>query len=228
MHERRNSNGLIDPTPAPKHGTTGLTLAPLTTSAGERSEVQVNRLANSEASATGVSAVLGQADALLAQVESLLDRLSAEHYSTSCPAVFASSIGQHTRHLLDHFAALVAGAHDDPAGAGCVDYDHRERATPVELDPLAARAETARLRAELRGRCGAACDRSVRVRAMMAADGRCVEIGSTFVRELAFASHHTLHHQAMIRLIAESMGIALEPSFGKAPSTLHHETSQRG
>jgi hypothetical protein len=53
-------------------------------------------------------------------------------------------------------------------------------------------------------------------------------LGSTLARELAFASHHAIHHHAMMKAIAQEHGQAAESGFGVAPSTLNHESLASG
>ena len=47
-------------------------------------------------------------------------------------------------------------------------------------------------------------------------------IQSTFLRELSFVSHHSVHHMSSIRLISENMNVFLPTEFGLAPSTKNH------
>lgn len=42
---------------------------------------------------------------------------------------------------------------------------------------------------------------------------------STLARELAFATHHAIHHHAIIKMIATSIDYKLPSEFGVAPST---------
>ena len=45
---------------------------------------------------------------------------------------------------------------------------------------------------------------------------------STVGRELAYLLSHTIHHYALIRLLAYDHGVRLDAEFGVAPSTLKH------
>ncbi len=123
-----------------------------------------------------------------------------------------STIGQHVRHSLDHFSAVL-----DPIEPGVIDYDHRERDTPVEHDPLAARSSIEQLIRQLR--VVRAPSAAVRVRVMLSADGRESLLTSTIERELAFATHHAIHHHAMIAAIARTLQLDVPAGFGVAPST---------
>jgi hypothetical protein len=153
---------------------------------------------------------------ILEQCASLLDTIEPACYRRPCPLLSNSTIGQHVRHLLDHFTAAL-----DPAEPGLIDYDHRERDTPVERDPQAARSTILNLVRRL----GPTPDpaRPVRVRVMLNARGDEAILDSSLGRELAFAAHHAIHHHAMISAIAASMGLVTPDAFGKAPSTRNHQ-----
>ena len=56
------------------------------------------------------------------------------------PEPYSASIGQHYRHVLDHFLCLESGI-----AAGEIDYDNRERNPQLETDLNYARATTERL-----------------------------------------------------------------------------------
>lgn len=167
-----------------------------------------------------LSRVASCADALLAQCRAFVEGSRAV-FTLPCASLLNSTIGQHLRHNLDHFgAAIGAFGCADP-----VDYDHRERGTPVETDPDAAIAVLDELRERLHAiRSGDACDGAIVVRMMLTAGGDEAALHSTISRELAFASHHAIHHHAMMAAIAHAHGVPIPPGFGKAPSTLHHET----
>jgi uncharacterized damage-inducible protein DinB len=130
---------------------------------------------------------------------------------------FNGNIGGHVRHCLDHVRALLDGF---PLGR--VDYDHRERGTAVENDPLAARDEIRRLRRLASDQIDVPSAAPVRVSVMPTRDGHSVELVSTFGRELAFVLSHTIHHHATIKGMASALGVTLPRTFGYAPSTLSH------
>lgn len=162
------------------------------------------------------------ADALLAQARSFVEHARA-HFTTPCAAMMNGTIGAHLRHNLDHFGAAVNAADD----ASPIEYDHRARGTPVETDPDAAIAVIDTIRARLADlRRAPSVDRPVAVRMMLTAGGEEATLSSTLARELAFAAHHAVHHHAMMAAIAHAHGLSIPPGFGKAPSTLNHESSQ--
>jgi hypothetical protein len=161
------------------------------------------------------------ADSLLAQSRAFVEH-SRDRYTDPCASMMNGTIGAHLRHNLDHFGAAINAAADDAP----IDYDHRARGTPVETDPEAALDVIDDLRARLAALLENGChDRAVTVRMMLSADGDEARMRSTLARELAFAAHHALHHHAMMGAIAYAHGLSIPPGFGKAPSTLNHESS---
>jgi uncharacterized damage-inducible protein DinB len=167
------------------------------------------------------SATIPAARALLAQCRGFLSDLDDASYTEPCPAMFNATIGAHVRHTLDHFAAAL-GAQGDEA----IDYDHRERDTPVEKSVEAAVALIDDIDAKLDALTEADADRDVRIRVMLSGDGDETRLASTLARELAFAAHHGVHHHAMIASIAMSQGRDVPAGFGKAPSTIAYESSR--
>ena len=79
-----------------------------------------------------VEDVLRQGLALLAQVDPSL-------YGTVAGFPFNASIGQHYRHVLDHFITL------DVAQGSLIDYDNRQRDPQIESDVAFASVVTEEL-----------------------------------------------------------------------------------
>lgn len=164
------------------------------------------------------SATMPAAVALLQQCRACLGQVSDEQYTASCATMFGATIGQHMRHTLDHFIAAMDALEDET-----IDYDHRERDTDVEKQRRIAMDTIDTLCALLQATPVEAADRLVTVRVMLSPDGQETELTSSFARELAFATHHAIHHNAMIAVIAHEMGITMPNDFGKAPSSIAYE-----
>jgi hypothetical protein len=113
--------------------------------------------------------------------------------------------------------------HESERAAEVIDYDHRKRNTPIEGDKFLALDAIDELRIRLAGAASEGLCRPVVVRVMIDGEGSEVELASTLGRELAFATHHAVHHQAMMKAIAQEFGVEAEEGFGKAPSTVHAE-----
>ncbi|MBK7404213.1 MAG: hypothetical protein IPJ41_06160 [Phycisphaerales bacterium] len=166
--------------------------------------------------------VLSAAAGLLDQCGVLLDSIDDATYALVSGVIRGGTIGKHLRHTLDHFAAIVGRL-----GAEPIDYDHRERGVAVETDRAAARGQISSLQAALAGLEGTG-GQDVLIRVMLSDDGREALLRSTVAREVAFATHHGIHHVAMMKAIAAEMGIELPTEIGRAPSTLHFERSGAG
>lgn len=161
---------------------------------------------------------------LLLRCAAFVEGVDEALYRRPCALIGGSTIGQHVRHLLDHYAAILTCRE-----GGEINYDHRERGTAVERKPSSAAEHARSLAGQLSGLASDRLCSAVHVRVMVNADGCEAVLGSTLERELAFAAHHAIHHQAMIAAMAREFGLATPEGFGKAPSTVIHErTSSMG
>ena len=138
---------------------------------------------------------------VLGQQKSLLQHIDANTYATPC-TLLGASVGQHVRHSLDHFSRCIFAEPDVT-----IMYDERSRGTDVETDPQAA--------LQVVKHCMEAIsdlheDVDVTVEFMTNGDGNSERFRSCLSRELAFAAHHAIHHNAMIKVITKI------PSNGKS------------
>jgi uncharacterized damage-inducible protein DinB len=155
--------------------------------------------------------------AVLDQLAALVGALTDEQYTARPAGVPASTIGGHVRHNLDHMAALLGGLQ-----AGRLDYDRRERGTAVERDRAAAVTQADRLRAELLAFPWTAAPASLPLSALVAPGLPATEVRTTPEREVVFVLSHTVHHNALIAVIARLVGADPPADLGYAPSTLAH------
>ena len=158
---------------------------------------------------------VGPLAAILRQLADLLRTITGEQYRAKHAAVAASSIGGHVRHCLDHVQALLAGVE-----FGAVDYDRRERGTDIETDRDAALAASEGLERRLLALDPYPESLPLRLSVTLAADAAPFEVDTTLGRELAFVLSHTIHHNALVAVIAWAIGAAVPVHFGYAPSTL--------
>jgi hypothetical protein len=160
---------------------------------------------------SSVAALEGALEALASVVEGL----SLEAYGARLFPNVSGSIGEHVRHCLDHVSALVSA---DPSS--CLSYDRRERGTAVETDPAQALRCIQLLRIKVAvGRWSTRLDEPICVMSTVAQGGVMLSGMSTLGRELVFVLNHTIHHQAMIGLLASLLGCDVPDGFGFAPST---------
>lgn len=157
---------------------------------------------------------------LLDQCAAFIQKVEGGAYVADSGVIKGGSIGKHIRHTLDHFRAVMDGM--EPGGV--VDYDNRSRNVPMETDAAAALVAIGALRERLLKINENEVGTSVVVRVTLTSDGAQAELESTLGRELAFAAHHAIHHHAMLGAMAAEFGAPVDPEFGKAPSTIIHES----
>jgi uncharacterized damage-inducible protein DinB len=146
-----------------------------------------------------------------------------ERAQTHAGIEFGAVIGPHLRHVIEHYEAFV-----QQAGGRTIDYDARLRDRDVERDPDLARARLQALDTAIAQLDEAQLSNPVAIHLLggMAGDEHFVTF-STVERELMFLASHAIHHYAQLKLHLHGYGIELDPDFGKAPSTIHHEHQER-
>lgn len=151
----------------------------------------------------------------LEELAAVVAALSPEAYGARLFPNASGSIGEHVRHCVDHVSALVSA---DPSS--CLSYDRRDRGTAVETDQAQALRCIQLLRIKIAvGRWSTRLDEPICVVSTVARGGAMLSGMSTLARELAFVLNHTIHHQAMIGLLASLHGCEVPDGFGFAPST---------
>lgn len=73
----------------------------------------------------------------LKQGAALIDQLSSDQYSERVGHCFNSSVGQHFRHILDHYDCLIHGLDAGQGDGSRIDYDSRQRDPEIEENPKA-------------------------------------------------------------------------------------------
>ena len=157
--------------------------------------------------------ILGSIE-VLHQLVQFIQQLDDESYSCSPQPLFDSPIGNHVRHILDIYQALMQDQHS------LIDYDQRRRGADVESKRVAALKELIIIENWLM-----ALDSSEFETVKIVKTEVCVsqqnseKFTSTLGRELCFASSHATHHLALLVAIAKSMNIKINGQLGIAPAT---------
>jgi len=156
---------------------------------------------------------------LLAQGGELIARLGPARFDEKVATCFNSSAGGHFRHVIEHYQAVLAAR-----GSGLVDYEGRVRDRRIETEAEFARQSIDAVVAQLQEMLEqGAPDRSLLV-ASETTEG--AELATTLGRELEFLISHTVHHYALIAVIAGHHGVLPPVNFGMAPSTLRFQAEQ--
>ena len=159
---------------------------------------------------------------VLRQLAELLEALCDADYVQKPVGVVPSSIGGHVRHNLDHIESLLNGL-----DFGSVDYDARRRGTDIERSRGAALDALRWLEFRLFATEWPAADQPLRLSVLLSSDGAPVEVETTLARELAFLLSHTIHHNALIGVMAKLLGAPLPDNFGYAPSTIAYQKASQ-
>ena len=141
----------------------------------------------------------------------LLNQLSDQDYSRSCPALSNATIGEHTRHILEMFQCL-----ENCYDSGILNYDHRERNNRIQTEAECAKQCIATIKTGLKSE-----NKIMYLEQMI--DGFTVRIQSNYYRELLYNLEHCVHHQALIKVaVLQLENISVDENFGVARSTIEY------
>jgi len=150
---------------------------------------------------------------LLDDVILFLSKLDNGTYNQPIPELFNSTLGKHTRHIIEVYQCLLF--RKDPL---FVNYDGRERSIEIETNLAEAEALIKQIKAQLSAIKLAG---NIFVMSMLAPKHK---IASSISRELLYNHDHCLHHLAIMKvgLVILRPEIELPSQFGVAPSTLKY------
>ena len=157
----------------------------------------------------------------LKQGADLINRMSRDQYAAKVAHCFNSAVGEHFRHILDHYDCFLLGLESGPGNGVRIDYDARRRDPEIENKPEAGIAKIEQL-CTLLEQLDTDLDVELQVKMNTGSDTDDQWAPSTMVRELQFLLSHTVHHFALISTMNAINNIATPEDFGIAPSTLAH------
>lgn len=152
----------------------------------------------------------------------IISALTPHQYQAVMTPQFSASVGQHMRHILDHYDCFLQGI-----PTRHINYDQRARALHIETDKNSALQMLSRLAFQLKTITPSlthADDQDhiqVSLRTSLSTETP-VPVTSSLQRELIFLQSHTIHHYAIIASILKLLDVSVDNSFGVAASTLWH------
>jgi uncharacterized damage-inducible protein DinB len=155
--------------------------------------------------------------AVLRQVSAVLHAMSDEQYRRKPVGPVSSNVGGHVRHCRDHLDALL-----NALETGAINYDLRQRGTDIETCRAAALESLVRQERQLLAFPADSEEWPLRLTILVSSALPPLEVGTTVGRELAFVLSHTIHHNALIAVMAQTLGVPLPERFGYAPSTISY------
>ncbi|GMN06114.1 hypothetical protein MTsPCn5_15030 [Croceitalea sp. MTPC5] len=146
----------------------------------------------------------------LIQLKTVLANLPENCFAKPCEALSGSSIGQHTRHVIELYQCLLKGY--DKA---VIDYDDRARDIEIETDVHKAIDALNAIQEALERP-----DKNLLL--VNRLNGESVEVQSTYFREVLYNLEHVIHHKALLKVGIQDLDqpFSLPSSFGIAPATI--------
>jgi hypothetical protein len=141
----------------------------------------------------------------------LLSQLSNDDYTLPCKELSNSSIGQHTRHIIELFQCLENQYH-----SGVINYDNRLRDYTIQTDVFVAKQAINSILYTIEKP-----NKSLALQQQI--DNEKVYIESNYFRELLYNLEHCIHHQALIKVALLKMHhLQIDENFGVARSTIEY------
>tara|TARA_R110002111_G_C5912686_1_gene365235 strand:+ start:375 stop:659 length:285 start_codon:yes stop_codon:yes gene_type:complete len=86
-----------------------------------------------------------------------------------------------------------------------------------------AKAEIATLRSMMSDLSEDQLNEPMTASVMICSDGQTCDLQTTRAREIFFAMHHAIHHNAILKAIGIELGFECPEGFGTAPSTINFD-----
>ena len=157
---------------------------------------------------------------ILAQLKAHLTQLTPKQYAQKLSVFNGTSIGAHTRHVIEFYQCLLNGVNN-----GEVNYDARQRDLRLEsqldyaidvLDEIAYRLLNISI---LNNKINLIyCYGEIKY-----------SVPTIFEREEVYLIEHTIHHHALIRIGLQECfpEVEIEQNFGYAHSTIQHQKQKK-
>lgn len=150
----------------------------------------------------------------LNQLKQVLQLLSKDQYAENLALLGNSSIGKHTRHIIEFYTCLLNGI---PIKS--VNYDKRERNLELETSLAFSLEKLESIRDTV-----SSIDSDSRLWLNFEYGENAGVVDSSLHRELVYNIEHTVHHLAIIRIAISHYysAITLPAEIGFASSTIKH------
>lgn len=154
---------------------------------------------------------------IINQLISLIKQFSDKEYAAKLPVLNGSSIGMHTRHILEFYSCFLNQCNNTE-----ICYDDRERQLIYEINTDATIDALSNIKNALNN---LEITNSIEIKTNSSTEeGNNNIVQSSIGRELLYTLDHSIHHLAIIKIGAQlNFGsISFPENFGVAPSTIRH------
>jgi hypothetical protein len=148
----------------------------------------------------------------LEELKDLLNQLSNEDFMLPILYLGNSSIGEHSRHIIEMFQCLL-----NSYESGLLNYDDRQRNNLIQTDTDFAIKSIQDIIKSIERE-----NKNIVLNQIFYENY--VSIETNYFRELLYNLEHCIHHQALIKVaIFQFENIQVTESFGIAPSTIEYK-----
>lgn len=153
----------------------------------------------------------------------VLSQINDSDYNLSSKAFSGNdTIGKHNRHIFNFYESVLTSL-----SSGIVDYESRTRNPLIETERKQGIQYGMDIYKKL---CKLLDDKSLKDITLEYVDEKNSKVPTSFSRELISAQEHTVHHNAIIRMILSEQNnfknIDIPTQYGIAPSTTRYKKSQ--
>ena len=153
---------------------------------------------------------------ILTEQQNLLRKISAKMYTQNIPSLDGSTIGGHTRHIIEFLEILLNSYHTNH-----INYDDRQRNLDLEKNPEQAIQAISEILSGIN-----LPNKNLIMHQTVGTIS--LEIPTNFFRELLYNIEHCIHHQALIKVAFNEIKMShlLNKNFGIAPSTVQYRETK--
>ncbi|MBL6658222.1 MAG: hypothetical protein ISR00_03260 [Flavobacteriales bacterium] len=154
----------------------------------------------------------------LNSISVLLKKITNKDYSTPIKHLNNSTIGQHSRHIIEFYFCYLKGIEDNH-----INFDSRERSMKLESNKTfcieTINSIVEKLSTKTNNQSAIIFEYNYTFE-----DNQSAEMVSNTLRELLFCLDHSIHHQALIKVALIELGKEklIDDKFGMAYSTIRN------
>ena len=158
--------------------------------------------------------IFNQLSQQLSLLTQLLSTINNEQYKKSIIHLGNSSIGEHTRHIMELLQCTLTGYH-----TGVIDYVNRTRNLQLQNDLSFAQKELDKIIEAVD-----LPDQPLTVWVEQPEDTIETVVATTYYREVVYITEHTIHHLALIKVALIEMNLNIVTNnFGMAYATIKYK-----
>jgi len=153
---------------------------------------------------------------LLDQITDSLAQIDNTDYTTPIEAFDGATLGQHTRHVVEHFQCLIKSQ-----SSRHINYDNRERSLPLESDIEECISAMSEISKNIRSN-----DFEIEImQDFLKSASNVGTIRSSYLREVLYNMDHLVHHQALMKIgfLQLKPQMHMSKHFGYADATIKHK-----